>query len=509
MPLVPLGFGPFVLDPVARTLCRDGVFVGVGQKGLDLLGALIAAGGAVLSKHQLMERVWPDTFVEEGNLAVQISQLRRLIGRREDGTDWIKTVPRLGYCLPIDQRQGTSREDRQRPRLAVLPFRASAGDTAADYFVDGVVSDITTALTRFHVLSVVSPSAAFVYRGTQTPPQTVGSELGAQYVVEGSLRRDGDRLRITAQLIETTTGTQLLAQTFDGRMDEVFELQDRVAEGVAVRVAPTLLRSELARSRRERPGSAATYDIYLRALADLGEESEPANRRAFGLLERALESEPDNAAILSQAAWALEHRNTMGWPPLTSDDVTLCLKLARRGLQEAGGDANVMAQCGMALLQAGREYDTGFSVIRSALEANPHSTFVNAAAGVATMHCGDLAEAETILGRVLQIDPLAPETRFALTGLAMIRVIRGDYEGALPFAGRSLAVNAQFDATYWMLVAANALLGRVEEAQRHLNALVELAPGVSLTRIRKGQPAKYPERVEAVLEGLRAAGLSE
>ena len=168
-----------------------------------------------------------------------------------------------------------------------------------------------------------------------------------------------------------------------------------------------------------------------------------------------------------------------------------------------------MAQCGMALLQAGRDYHSGLAVIQAAVTANPNALFVSAAAGVAAIHCGDLDEAEAHLMRVIKLSPLDPDTRFALCGLAMIHIIRGDYELALARAGHALAVNQHFDATYWMLIAANAHLGRVAEAQRHLASLRRLTPGVSISRIRAGQPAMIPERIEPVLEGLRLAGLPE
>jgi tetratricopeptide (TPR) repeat protein len=168
-----------------------------------------------------------------------------------------------------------------------------------------------------------------------------------------------------------------------------------------------------------------------------------------------------------------------------------------------------MAQCGMALLQAGRDYHAGMAVIRAAAAANPNSLFATVAAGVAEIHCGELNEAENQLSRAIAMSPLDPDTRFALCGLAMIHIIRGDYELALARAGHALAINQHFDATYWMLVAANAHLGRQAEAQRYLASLKQLVPDISLNRIRDGQPAMIPGRIEPILEGLRLAGLEE
>jgi TolB-like protein/Flp pilus assembly protein TadD len=500
-----LTFGSFEFDPVGPTLHRAGAPLKVGQRALALLTALIEAGGKVVAKPELMDRAWPGLFVEEANLSVQISQLRRLLGPRPDGGDWIVTVPGLGYRFTQDRLPSAVRGDR--PGLVVLPFDHVEGDAGVGYFADGVVTDLIAALTRFRSFCVLSRSIAFTYRHRVVDSRQVARELGVRYVLEGALRRNGNKLRVTTQLVDGISGDQIWAERFEGSLDDVFAVQDAIVESVAVRVEPSVQATELARSRRERPASVVGYDIYLRALADLTDESEPANRCAFALLREALLSDPDNAAILAQAAWALEHRHTMGWPALGEDDVELCLRLARRALQHAQGDAVVMAQCGMALLQAGRDYESGVAVIRAAAAANPNALFVSAAAGVAAIHCGDLDEAESLLLRVTALSPLDPDTRFALCGLAMIHIIRGKYELALARAGHALAVNQHYDATYWMLVAANAHLGRMAEAKRHLASLRQLAPNISLSSIRAGQPAMIHGRIEPILDGLRLAGL--
>lgn len=502
-----LTFGEFELDPASQTLSRGGEPLKVGQRALALLGALAEADGATVSKHALMDRAWPGLFVEEANLTVQISGLRRLLGSAPHGGEWVVTVPGLGYRFAAPKAQAPVRDGK--PGLVVLPFDHAEGDLDAGYFADGVVTDIIAALTSFKGLLVVSRSVAFVYGGHGIDSRNVARELGVQYVLEGSLRRNGRRLRVTTQLVDGASGVQIWAERFEGTLDDVFAVQDRIVESVAVRVQPSVQLYELEKLRRSRPTSVATYDIFLRAQADLTDESEAANRRAFGLLQAAILAEPDNAAILMLASWALEHRHTMGWPALGEDDVDLCLRYARRALQHANGDANIMAQCGMALLQAGRDYRSGMAVIRAAAEANPNSVFALAAFGVASIHCGDLDEAEAVLRRLVSLAPLDPDLRFALCGLSMIDIIRGAHEKALALAGHALAMNQHFDATYWMLIAANAHLGRMDDAQSHRDALLRLTPAATIGRIRAGQPAMIPSRIEPILEGLRLAGLPE
>ena len=498
-------FGDFELDLAGLTLRQAGQVVRVGQRAIHLLAALAEANGETVSKPRLMDRAWPGLFVEEANLSVQVSQLRRLLGRRDDGRDWIVTVPGLGYRFALDRP--TAAESAGWPGLVVMPFTHGEGDADMGYFAEGMVSDLIAALTSFQSLSVISRNIAFTYRDRDMDSRDVARDLGVRYLLEGSLRRDGQRLRLVTQLVDGVSGTQIWAERFDGQLDDVFAVQDRIVEAVAARVAPSVGASELARSRLERPTSVAAYDIFLRAKADLDNESEPANRRAFARLQQALESEPDNAAILCHAAWALEHRHTMGWEPLGADDVEQCLTLTRRCLQHARGNARLAAQCAMCLMQVGRDYPAAIAVAREAARANPNDPFVTAVAGVMAIHCGTLEEAETHLRRVLAMAPLDPDTRFALCGLAMIDVIRGEYERALAHAGHALAVNPHFDASHWMLIAANAHLGRQAEARRRLAELMHLSPGVTLGGIRAGQPAMIPGRIEPILDGLRLAGM--
>lgn len=506
----PIRIGPFLFDPRRMTLARGGETMQLGNRAALLLKCLADAGGATVSKDALMNAVWPGKAIEEGNLTVQIAGLRKLLGQDGDGRDFIVTVPREGYRLMTAGAppavHGASVP--AIPVVAVLPFRNLSPDEATGYFAEGVVSDIITALSRFRTFSVVSRNTVFARCGGDGDVRQAAADLDADYLVEGDIRRAGGQLRISVRLVRGEDALNLWAERFEGAPDDIFAFQDRITEQVACLVEPAISAVELERSRRERPRSFALYDVYLRARSLMGEETEAANRQALALLEQALDIDPDNAEVLMHAAWALEHRTTMGWPPIAADDVERCLDYARRGLRHAKGNARVMAECGMALLQTGKDYATGLSVIRAAAAANPNDLFVASAAGVATMHCGDLDEALAHMHRALRLGPNDPDSRFSLTGLAMIAIMRGDYEEALRWATRSLGVNASFDATYWMLIAANAYLGRTDEAKRYLDALLKIAPGVTLAGIEAGQPAMYPERIGVVLDGLRRAGLA-
>jgi hypothetical protein len=221
----------------------------------------------------------------------------------------------------------------------------------------------------------------------------MGDGSGVRYALTGSVRRAGDRLRITAQLAEGAAGPQLWSQSFDGTVADIFDFQDRITESVASAIEPNIRAAETDRARRERPQSVAAYDINLQALAKILAESETGNAEAHRLLTRALELEPDNAVLLANAAWTLEHRIAMGWPAIGADDRKECLELSRRGLEYAAGNPQVMVHCGMAPIEACREYDWGMAVVRAAVDANPNTLMIVTAAGVASMHCGSIDNA--------------------------------------------------------------------------------------------------------------------
>ncbi|OHV78147.1 winged helix-turn-helix domain-containing protein [Ensifer sp. LCM 4579] len=502
-------FGDFVLEPGRGLLQRNGKIVAVGSRGLALLQALLEAQGRVLSKAELMERGWPDTAVEESNLTVQIAGLRKALGTAPDGREWIATIPRMGYRLESAGAGAVPGVMPAKPTLAVLPFTNLDGSPDQDYFADGVVNDIIAALSRFKSFAVVARQSSSVYRQTTPDVRLVAKELGVSYLLEGSVRRAGNRLRLAARLVDGGSGIHLWAQSFDGEAGDLFDFQDRITESVATLVEPHVQTAEIARSRKERSGSLAAYDIYLRALAKISTESEKDNAEAYALLVKGLEAEPDNALLLSHAAWALEHRHTMGWPPLGHDDVGECAALARRGLEHAAGDPMVMAHCGVALLQTAKNYDWAVAVLQSAAEANPNNLMVVVRAGLAHLHCGNLDAALSHFYRANRLSPGDRGAHFSLCGIADVHMIRGEYAEAISWAARALASNPNFDPTLWVLIAANAHLDRMEEAHRHLRALKRLTPAVTIARIKAGQPAKDPTRIAALLEGLRKVGLEE
>jgi TolB-like protein/Tfp pilus assembly protein PilF len=504
-----ISLGDITVDLDRNELRRGDERLQVSQRAVDLLRALVASVGQAVSKATLMEAAWPGQIVEEGNLTVQIAALRKALGPMPDGNDWIVTVPRVGYRLlrpstPVREQAETI----VLPSLAVLPFANLNGDPEQHYFAEGIVEDIITALSRFKSF-VVTRSLKSANYGEAVDFRQFARDLGVRYVLTGSVRRAIDRLRISAQLIDGETGAHLWARNFDGVSDEVFRFQDEITECVAMVVEPYVEAAELGHSRRERPGSIAAYDLYLRAMPKFNSQSVDDSAEAYALLMEAVNLEPDNPLFLANAARAIGHRGAMGWPPIGPHDREISTQFVERALLLAADDAVVLAYCGISLIHFIKDYDKGMEVIRSAVEVNPNNLMVVNEAGVANLHCGTIPESLAHFHRVIKLSPRDTRASFSLTGIAHAHMILGNYSEALTWASRSQVLNANFNATLWILVAANALLGNMAEARRFLQQLRDIAPDVTIASIRAGQPAKDPSRNAAILEGLRMAGLPE
>lgn len=498
-----LSFGPYRIDPASGALQKDGVALPLGHRAAVLLGVLAKAGGALVTKDVLLAEVWQGAIVEEGNLTVQIAALRRALGPRADGGDWIVTVPRQGYRL-IAPGAPAAADPAGPARLAVLPFGDPGGEPGQDYFADGVMDEIITALSRFRSFMVLPRQSALARRSQAGDDAAAARQLGADFALTGSVRRAGDRLRLSAHLLDVASGVQLWAEAFDGTGGDLFAFQDRIAENVVARIAPQIERAEI---RRAHPGSLAAHDLFLRALPQIYAETEPANAAARALLRRALEIEPDNARCLAHMSWVLEHRSTMAWAPFGPGDRDECERHALAALERAQGDARLMAICAMSLIHARRSYDLGMAVSREAVRVNVNDPFVRTAAGVAELHCGSLDAARGHFRDVIRLGPGDPMLHIPFNGLGHAAAVEGDHAAALDHCSRSMALNPNFDPAYWIGVAANIGLGRAAEAQRMLARLLKLTPGASIARIRAGQPDLIPARIEPILDGLRQAGL--
>src|SRR5258707_160156 len=288
-----VNLGRFRVDLRQRELTPDGAPVQLGSRARDILCVLASASGEVVSKDELMARVWPGLVVEENNIQVHISALRKALDEGKGGQAYVVTVPGRGYRLvsaqsvaPAGMRDadtwpGPALPDK--PSIAVLPFQSMSDDPEQQYFADGVVEEIITALSRFSSLFVIARNSSFTYKGKSVDVKHVARELGVRYVLEGSVRRDGQRIRIIGQLIDASTHAHLWADRFDGALEDIFDLQDQVTRSVVGAIAPKLEQAEIERAKRKPTESLDAYDYYLRGMESFHQNTQESVSEAMRL----------------------------------------------------------------------------------------------------------------------------------------------------------------------------------------------------------------------------------
>lgn len=501
-------FGPFVLDRDRRELTRGGQAVPVGHRGYTLLEALLDAGGEAVSKETLMARVWPGTVIEEGSLTVQVSALRRQLGEGADAM--IVTVPRIGYRLVAraDAPVQAAPERAGPPLVAVIPF-ANLGAASDDgYFADGVVDDIVTALSRFKSFAVISRGSSFALRESGVDARTAAARLGVRYALEGSIRRSGDRLRLTAQLLDVQTAAQLWGERYDGPLSDVFTFQDRITERVVGTIEPEIRKAEIERARRKPTSSLGAYDLFLRALEHIHKPHFETHSEALDLLRRSAELDPDFALPLAHAAWIYEKGISLRAPSIGDDDAATSIDLARQALRIGAFDPLVRAICGWVLYRVGSDR-LGVEALRQAVAENPNNVTILmlASAGVGLGEPGS-DEAFAFAARAYELSPGAPEAYQLLSSMGGSELERGNYEAAIEWSLKSLATFNDWLFTYITLTAAYAFLDRMEEARAMLQRVREISPQLTIKVIEDGR-AIDDAFADAVIPGLRKAGLPE
>ncbi len=496
------------LPPERRIVLRIGINLGdVMVEGSDIYGdgvniaarleALAEPGGVLLSQ-TVFDHV-------RGKVSVGFLDL---------GPQSLKNMAEPVRAFKVSGLAGEAGAAAPRPAeaspktsIAVLPFDNMSGDPEQEYFADGMVEDIITALSRFEQLFVIARNSCFTYKGKAVDVRQVSKDLGVRFLLEGSVRKAGNRLRITGQLIDATSGSHLWAEKFDGGLEDVFELQDRITEKVVGAIEPTLRKVEIERVRRKPVENLDAYDLYLRALPHVYAFRPDENLIALKLLTKAIELDPNYAAALGHAAWCYEQRVVRGWEPVGADDAQTAIALARRALAAGADDAIALATGGFTLLMVGRDYDNGLDALRRALARNPGSGFIAFLAATALAMAGNPQESLVQAERAMALSPLDPAYFLYLTIAALAHLYSGRPAEALELARRSAALYADWDSTYWVLVPAYVQLGRMPEAKAALAKLQSLAPGFTVSVARRRLPIRDPASLEMVLTGFQKAGL--
>lgn len=481
---------------------RNGEPVPLSHRGYILLETLLDSGGEPVSKDVLIDRAWPDTVIEEGNLSVQISTLRKQLG---EGAV-IVTVPRVGYRL-VPQAASRDRDRGGPPLIAVLPF-ANRGSAAEDgYFADGVVDDIITALSRFKTFAVLSRGSTFALRDKGGDPRTAASELGVRYALEGSVRRMGDRLRVTAQLFDATNGTQLWAERYDGATADVFSFQDKITESVVGVIEPAVRKAEIERARRKPAASLDAYDLFLRALPLIQAPGPDRHGEAIELLTRSAALDPGFALPRAYAANVYQMRISSR-RPLGDNDVEAGVALARAALELGSDDPLVRAMCGFVLYRITNDRAALEGTLQAVAE-NPNNVVILNIAGIANLMIGAADESYRCRARAYELSPGAPDAYVSLHGMGSAELLRGNYEAAIEWCLKSLATFNDWLFTYMTLATSYAALDRMDEASAMVRRIRQLNPDLTIASFLEGAAPCYDAYGLVVIPGLRKAGLPE
>lgn len=510
-------FGPFRLDADAAILFRDAEPTMLGQRAVALLRLLLEQAGAPVSKDALMDAAWPGLAIEDSNLTVQIAALRRVLGEVSGAESWIETLPRRGYRYvgpEVATRPSASEAIRQsptltlpdKPSMAVLPFSNLSGVPEQEYFVDGMVDDIVTGLSRIKWLFVVARSSTAAYNGRTVDVKEVGRALGVRYVLEGSVRRVADRVRITTQLVDASTGAHVWVERYDRTFDDVFALQDEIALAVVGTIEPSLRRAEIERVKRKRPESLDAYDLVLQSQSDVYSGMPQQVTQALVLLDRALSLDPTYA--LAHAYSAMCHHCLFLRAGLREESRAASIRHARAAIVHGQDDALALTFAGFSIGMDGHDHATAFAAVEAALAISPSSAITYNVGGVMFGWQGEAARAIEWGDRAMRLSPFDPWAWAAFHALTLGHFHSGHYAEAASAAYKAVQLNPAHSISYMLLTAALVKLGRLEEAKAAAARVMELQPGFRYSRQFAGVDCA-PTLAAALGEALGEAGLPE
>jgi TolB-like protein len=417
-----------------------------------------------------------------------------------------KSVPPPG---PSETRPSPALALPDKPSIAVLPFQNLSGDPEQEYFADGVVEDIITALSRMRWLFVIARNSSFTYKGRAVDVKHVGRELGVRYVVEGGVRKAANRVRITAQLIDATTGAHIWADRFDGSIEDIFDLQDRMTESVVGAIAPTLERAEIERAKRKPTESLDAYDLFLRGMSSFHQRTAEANSEALSLFYKAIEFDGSFASAYAMAAWCYAWRKINNWMADRAQEAAEGVRLARRALELGRDDALALARGGHALGFLVGELDSAIASLDRALALNPNLAAAWFLSGLLRAYSGEPEVAIEHQAHAMRLNPLEPEIFRMQFGTAFAYFLAGRFDDASAWAEKALRDLPSYTAAVSVYAASNALAGRMEQARRAMERLRQIDPALHMSNLKDWIPLRRPEDFAKWSDGLRKAGLPE
>jgi TolB-like protein len=514
-------FRDHLLDTDRRELSREQVPVSVEPQVFDLVVHLMQNRERVVSKDELIDKIWHGRSVSESTLTSRINAARRAIGDNGASQALIRTIARKGFrfvgevetkvaaALPEPDRGGPALQAAlalpDRPAIAVLPFTNMSGDREQDYFSDGISEDIITALSKLRWFFVVARNSSFVYKGRAVHIQEIARDLGVRYVLEGSVRRSGDRLRISAQLNDASTGSHLWAERYDRDLADIFAVQDEITEAIVAAIEPQLYAAESFRAQQKPPGSLDAWDHVMRALSHYWRITREDNLAAQALLEKATAIDPAYGKALGLLATSHIFGAHMGWADMAAA-VPLAARAAVAAVEADREDA--WARHGLAytyLFQ--RRFDDALAEFELALTLNPNFAMAHAFYGVTLCYAGRWQDGDVAARRALQLSPRDPLAAIYCGVVAYAQFIGRNYEESVQMARESMRQRGDFVGAHRVLTAAAGMIGDPVLAATALEGLRRTQPGISLAWITRELPMLRPEDHAHYLEGFRRAGM--
>jgi TolB-like protein len=524
-------FEAFTLDLRRGCLRANDREIELRPKSFEVLRYLVENAGRLVAKDQLINTIWPNVIVADEALTRCVSDVRLALGDHEQRI--IKTLPRRGYLFtaavraiesapPSAPKQVAANEafapslppdaDRSSPRLeivdlpdkpsiAVLPFENMSGDPEQEYFADGMVEEIITALSRIRWLFVIARNSSFTYKGRAIDVKQVGRELGVRYVLEGSVRKAGSRMRITGQLIDAISGAHLWADRFDGALSDVFELQDKVAASVAGVIEPALVAAEMVRSAERPTNDLTAHDLYLRALSHAYAHEKDAIVSSLDLIGQAIERDPHYGPALALAAGCHYYLDVNGWSEDRETARDSGIKFARRALRVATDDPYVLAVAAQTLAYFGEDIDAALGLVDRALVLNPSFARGWVVSSWLRLWAGQPELAISHAEIAVRLSPRAGvAAAFMAIGVAHFFTRR--LEDATTMLLRALQEeHSGWAANYRFLASCYAHMGRLDDARE----AVEKLRGLTKVLVPSAAHWRNPEFREFYLAGLRLA----
>jgi TolB-like protein/cytochrome c-type biogenesis protein CcmH/NrfG len=518
-------FSDYVLDTDRRELCRGPDRVPLEPQVFDLIVYLLENHDRVVSKDDLITSIWHGRIVSESTLTSRINAARKAVGDSGRDQKLIRTIARKGFRFvgsfrsqqdssdspdnaglePAGEASRAVMSPLDRPAIAVLPFTNMSDEPEQEYFSEGISEDIITALSKLRWFYVIARNSSFIYKGKAVHIKAVGEELGVGYVVEGSVRKEGNRVRITAQLIDVATGTHIWSEHYDRSLADVFAVQDEITQAVVAAIEPQLYAAENFRAQRKAPDNMDAWDLVMRALSHYWRVTRQDNMVAQALLEKAISIDPNYGQALGLLAASHMFSAHMGW-----SDMATAIPIGERAALAAirADSEDPWAHYALASVYLfTRCFDDSLAEFELAIRLNPNFSPARGYYGVALTYCGRWEEGDLAARQALRLSPRDPFAAVYSGVVAYAQFIGGNYEEAIRLCREALRQRHDFVGAHRVLAAAAGMAGKKQLAEAAMLELRRAQPNVSLAWIAQQIPFKLDVDRDRYLDGFRRAGL--